>query len=130
MRKVGKEIMLTFKNRHAPGKIDGTEEIEFKVGNWDKAKLFLERLGFVAYREQEKKRHTFKLRNVTIDIDTWPSIPTYLELEGKNKSDIKNVAKLLQFDWSKAVFIDARRIIEDIYHVPVGKMKVFKFISS
>lgn len=127
IRKVGKEITLTLKNRLAPGTIDGTEEIEFGVNDWNKAKLFLERLDLVAYREQEKIRHTFKLKGVTVDIDTWPGIPTWAEIEGRKELDIKMVAKLLGFDWEKAVLIDARRIIEDIYNIPVGKMRIFKF---
>ena len=127
MRKVGEEITITFKNLIAPNTIDGTEEIEFGAGDWDKAKLFLEKVGLTAYREQEKKRHTFKLNDVTADIDTWPGIPTFLELEAKDESAIKKVAEMLGFDWNRAVFLDARRIIEDIYHVPVGQMKVFKF---
>ena len=127
MRKVGKEIKLTFKNRLAPGTIDGTEEIEFSVGDWDQTKTFLERLGLVAYREQEKKRHTFLLGKVTFDIDTWPRIPTFLEIEGPSESLIRKSASLLDLDWSDAVFLDARRIIEDIYHIPVGKLKSFKF---
>lgn len=127
MRKVGKEITLTYKNRLAPDKINGTEEIEFKVGNWTAAQLFLERLGLTAYREQEKKRHTFKLADVVVDIDTWPGIPTFVEIEGKSEKSIKIAARRLGFDWRKAVFLDARRIIEDIYKIPVGKMKKFKF---
>lgn len=130
MRKAGEKIRLTFKERLAPNKIDGTEEIEFSVGDWDKTKLFLERLGLVAYREQEKIRHTFRLGKVNVDIDTWPGIPTFLEIEGKSEASIKKAAALLGFDWNRAVFSDARRIIEDIYNVQVGKMKVFKFANQ
>src|SRR3989338_3793981 len=56
----------------------GVLEIEFKIEEPAKLKAFLEELGLVMDRENEKYRHKFKLNDVVVDIDTWPKVPTYV----------------------------------------------------
>lgn len=119
-------VTLTYKHQEEMS-IDGTTEIEFAISDREKGKQFLEAVGLVAFREQEKKRHTFTLDNVTIDIDTWPSIPAYVELEGVSEADIKQVAEKLGFDWSKAIFENAKIVIEKYYHLPVSTLRFFTF---
>jgi adenylate cyclase, class 2 len=126
IRKSGEEITLTYKE-HRKHTVDGAFEIEFGIDDYKKAELFLETIGWGNGREQQKKRHTFVLDGVTIDIDTWPRIPPYVELEGKNETKLKKVAKKLGFDWKEAEFHNARWVIENVYNIPVGEMKYFTF---
>lgn len=66
--------------------IDGTKEIKFEVRDFDEAKEFMERIGIKHRSYQENKRIQYYLFDgVEIDIDTWPMIPTYLEIEGKSE---------------------------------------------
>ena len=88
IRKTKKETLLTYKHQ-AVDSATGTEEIQFPVPDARVATKFLDRVGLVAYRKQEKKRHTFVLGEVTIDFDTWPKIPTYVELEGASEESLK-----------------------------------------
>jgi adenylate cyclase class 2 len=106
--------------------IDGTEEIEFSIDKPFQLKEFLSHLGLVAFRIQEKKRHTLILDGVTVDIDQWPLIPPYLEIEGKSESEIQAVAEKIGLMWEDALFIDARKIIEG-YGIDVSKFKYFTF---
>ena len=129
LRKSGKNISLSYKY-HRLDTVDGTEEIELKVDDMGKAEEFLERIGLAAERHQQKKRHTFVLGGVIIDIDTWPKIPTYVELEGPSEKDLMRVADELGLDWKDAVFDNARKVIEERYHIPVGNMKWFTFGRS
>lgn len=126
LRKNGSKNLLAYK-QHAEQRIDGTIETEFSISDAESAYQFLEHIGLVAFRIQEKKRHTFELNNVTIDIDTWPKIPTYVELEGESEEELKSLARLLNLDWSTAIFEDARTVIEKYYNIPVGKLRVFTF---
>jgi len=126
LRKSKKGIYLSYKH-HQAERADGTEEIELKIDNLEKAEVFLDRIGLVAYRHQQKKRHSFELDGVTLDIDTWPRIPTYVELEGQSEDALKQVAIKLGFDWGDVVFENARIVIENRYHIPVGNMKWFTF---
>ena len=126
LRKNKNGIVLTFKN-HISETADGTEEIEFQVSDIAKAETFLDRLGLAAYRHQEKLRHTFKLDEVMVDIDTWPKIPTYVELEGPSVESLKSAAEKIGLNWADAVFESARTVIEKRYQIPVGNMKWFTF---
>ncbi len=126
LRKAKNKIFVSYKH-HQKHTATGTYEIEFEVNDFNKAKDFIENLGLIAFRIQEKKRHTFKLQNVILDIDTWPTIPTYLEIEGESEKDLKDIAQKLDLDWKNAVFENAKIVIEKYYKVPVSTYKYFTF---
>lgn len=119
-------VFLAFKHNETDT-ATGTKEIEFKVDDLSKTQQFLEEVGLVAFREQEKKRRTFKLGEVLFDIDTWPQIPTYVELEGPSEEALKDAAKVLGLDWAKAVFESPRFVIEKYYNIPVSTFRYFTF---
>lgn len=126
LRRIGNKIKLSYKE-HRSHTVDGVDEIEFEVDDFKKPELLFEKLGLVAYRHQQKKRHTLQLNDVTFDIDTWPRIPAYVELEGDSEEALKKAALTVGFDWNKAVFHDAAWVIENNYKIPVRSMKWFTF---
>ena len=126
LRKNGDTTLLSYKENKGQT-VDSTIEVEFGVANFEKAQLFFEKIGLVCFRRQQKKRHTFTLGEVTIDIDTWPRIPTYVELEGPSEKALKDMATDLGFDWRDAVTKDARWVIENKYKIPVSTMRWFTF---
>lgn len=126
IRQTKDTVLLAFKD-HGDQTLGATQEIEFAISDAEQVRKFLEAVGLTAFREQEKKRHKFRLGEVTVDIDTWPLVPPYLELEGPSKESLKAAARSLGLDWSKAVFGSARLVIEDHYHVPLSPLKHFTF---
>lgn len=126
LRKTRRAVILSYKH-HQMHTADGTEEIEVTVSDLRKTELVLERIGLTAYRHQQKKRHTFEFDGVTIDIDTWPRVPTYVELEGPSEDALQRVAHSLALDWNTAVFENARVVIEQRYKIPVGRLRWFTF---
>ncbi len=126
LRKVGDKVKLTYKDQKIQT-VDGTFELELTIDDYEKAELFFEKIGLRPFRRQQKKRHTFQLGDVTVDIDTWPRIPTYVELEGPSEDALKDAAKALSLDWKDANFHNARWVIENKYNIPVGKMTWFTF---
>jgi adenylate cyclase class 2 len=126
IRSSQKGTTITYKQNQAQT-IDSATEIEFSTQEPEQVEKFLEHIGLAAFRHQEKRRHTFLLNEVTIDIDTWPKIPTYVEFEGPSEKEIRAVAEMAGFDWTEAVFDDARKIIENRYNIPVGSFKWFTF---
>lgn len=105
----------------------GTTELEFKIEDAQKASKFLQALGLVLYRKQERKRHKLKINGVIIDIDYYPKIPPLVELEGPSEKKLKEVAKLLDLDWKNVVYESSRFIIEKRYDIPVPKLKIYTF---
>ena len=126
IRTTSKGITFTYKHVREQT-ATGTTEIEFKITEPDKVKAFLEAMGLVMDRAQEKVRHKFQLGDVTVDIDTWPKIPTYVELEGPSEDAIKQSAEVLGFDWTKAVFGTAALVIERIYKLPISSYRYYTF---
>ncbi len=126
LRKNRAGIFLTYKYRVVGQKI-GVKEIEFKVDDMEKARSFLEELGLVAYRFQEKKRHSFKLGEVTLDLDTWPKAPTYLEIEGPDEASLKLTAEKLDLDWARRRTESAGYVLEKDYNIPAGHLRYFTF---
>lgn len=126
IRQTSKGIFVTFKHKEVHG-VTGTKEIEFTANDFRKVKDFLQEVGLVFFREQEKRRHKFLLGEVIVDIDTWPNIPTYVELEGPSEEAIKDAAQKLGFDWAKAEFGLAHDVVEGKYKVPVRSFKYFTF---
>jgi adenylate cyclase class 2 len=119
-------ITMTYKH-HEQQSVDGTEEIEICVSDMGQAEKILAKIGLIPVRHQQKYRHKFVIDGVTVDIDTWPKIPTYVELDGPSEESLKNVAVKLGLDWKKVVFEDARMTIENRYGIPLMNKTSFTF---
>ena len=127
LRQMRGQNYVTYKDHGDETVIDRIEEIGFAASDFDKARQFLQAVGLVAFRQQEKRRHMLLLDNATVDIDTWPNIPTYVEIESDAEDKVKKAALDLGFDWSKATFKSARSIIEQDYKIPVSQYRFFTF---
>jgi len=125
LRRYGNITKLTYKEK-PDNTIDGAREIEFEIEDYEKARDLFEKIGFIPFRREQKKRHTFVYKNVTVDIDTWPKVPTYVELEGESEGALKAVAVELGFDWKNVVFDHAGTILEK-YGIPVANLRYFTF---
>lgn len=126
MRQVGSKKILTYKHQRDLNSMN-VKEIELPITDWENTKLFLESVDLIAYRNQEKRRHTFTIDEITFDIDTWPSVPTFLEIEANSEEKVKEYAEKLGFQWKDAVFAGAGHIIEHYYHIPVMSYHTFTF---
>jgi adenylate cyclase, class 2 len=126
VRKSNRGITVSFKHHHSHT-VDGANEAEFSTDDYAGVQSFLEALGFLQRkRHQQKKRHTYVLDGVHVDIDTWPNIPTYVELEGASEESLKQVAEKLGFDWDKADMTSAADIIKS-YGIPVKELSLYTF---
>jgi adenylate cyclase class 2 len=95
---------LTFKGPSVEqaGGILSRREIEFVVEDFDKARDFLEALGYRVVVFYEKFRATYELGTAHIMLDELP-YGHFLEIEGENAEEIRKVANLLGLDWGAMV---------------------------
>ncbi|HSB03475.1 MAG TPA: class IV adenylate cyclase [Anaerolineales bacterium] len=78
------------------------EEIEFVVDDFEKAKQFLEALGYQKLIYYEKYRTTYELNETLIMLDELP-YGSFIEIEGENDRSIRAVADQLNLNWEAAV---------------------------
>ena len=126
LRTNGSKTTLTVKEINSD-KIDGTKELEVKVDDFDETDAILTKIGIKARNFQENRRHQFFYKGVEIDIDSWPLIPTYLEVEGDNEEIIKEVCKDLNLDYEKSTTMDVVDIYKKVYGIEILTMKELKF---
>lgn len=102
LRDKGDKITLSFKQRFGTSEAGdaGMDEVEIVVDDFENTSNILSKIGMVVKFDQEKRRVHYKLDGVEVDIDTYPLIPTLLEIEGKNWDEVKNTAKKLGLEWS------------------------------
>ena len=127
LRTNGKVSTLTIKEITDNKVIDGTNELEIEVSDFEKINEILKHLGYVYRNYQENKRITYTLDGVEIDIDSWPMIPTYVEIEGKSKEDVEKIIDKLNLPKEKITFLDVTGIYNDIYNIDVLSKKNLTF---
>ena len=86
-------------------------ETEIDVPSIKEANNLLEALGYSYKSYQEKERITYILDGYEIDIDTWPGIPTYFEVEGESEEDLENILNKLGYSMKDTISCTA----DDVY---------------
>ena len=121
LRTNGEKTTLTIKNL-VSSSIDGTQELEVSVDDFEKTNLILNELGYQAKGYQENRRIQYTLDGVEIDIDYWPRIPTYLEIEGPSEEAVYAVLDKLGFSKEdsstrdvEGIYLDYGYRLSDIY---------------
>ena len=96
------KITLSYK-RTIDRTLHGTKEISLDVSDFETmCNLFLA-IGLESKSYQETKREKWEMDDVEITIDTWPWIPTFVELESLSEEKLKAAARKIGFDWSDAM---------------------------
>lgn len=76
---------------------DETEQIKFKASRRKEAIDLLGRLGFKPKAELKGRRISFELEGIDIDIDVFPEIPPFVEIDlGINETPLEDFLKTLQ----------------------------------
>ena len=103
VRDEGSRVTMSFKQM-SDRSVHGTKEITIVVDDFDKSCEFLENIGLRIKSYQETKRESWRLKDVDITIDTWPWIPTFVELEGPTEEAVRNTAQILGLDWKIGLY--------------------------
>ncbi|ELP66920.1 adenylate cyclase [Streptomyces turgidiscabies Car8] len=117
LRDEGTRSTLTLKHVTDATRIDGTTEIETEVGDLHAMAEILHGLGLREVRYQENYREEWRLGEVVFDFDTWPDLPTFVEIEGPDEASVRQAAALLDLDYSTARFGS----VDEIYRTESGR---------
>jgi adenylate cyclase class 2 len=108
--------ILTFKRWEKEG-IDGMKEMEIAVSSFEETERLLLAIGMKVKSTQEKKRELWRWHDVELMIDTWPWIPTFLEIEGGSEDEVRRAAAFLALPWDGALFGGVSRIYKEYFDV-------------
>jgi adenylate cyclase, class 2 len=97
-------------------RIHDQKEIQVTVDDFKKTTALLEAIGCEKRIFQESKRELWHLGGTEITIDTWPCIKPFIEIEGMSERVVRKVAKILELDYTKAVFGS----VGMVYHAKFG----------
>lgn len=133
VRDEGNRIVLTYKNHHN-NTLTGTEEINVEVSNYDDTIAILKACGMHAKSDEDSYRESWELDGVAIDIDTWPWIPSYVEIEGATPEAVETVAARLGFNMKDAVIGSVDEVYKLYYDVTSEDINFglpeFKFVDA
>ncbi|MEV0761706.1 class IV adenylate cyclase [Nocardia sp. NPDC050435] len=117
LRNEGTHSTLTLKQVTDATSINGTTEIETTVGDLQAMAEILLKLGLHQVRYQENYREEWQLDEVVFDLDTWPGLPTFLEIEGPSETSVRNAASRVGLDYTDARFGS----VDEVYKTEAGR---------
>ena len=116
VRDEGDRVVLTYKNQRNHT-ITGTEEINVEVSDYSDTIAILKACGLHTKSIEDTYRESWKLGDVEIDIDTWPWIPSFVEIEGQTPKAVKTTSEQLGFDMKDAIIGSVDEIYKLYYDV-------------
>lgn len=99
VRDEGDKVTLAYKQL-TDRTIEGTKEVQVVVDDFQGTAAFLKAIGLNQENFQETKRESWKLDGVEIELDEWPWIKPFVELEGQSEEQLRLVATKLGLDWA------------------------------
>lgn len=111
-------------------RIDGTNELEIVVSDFDETNRILQKLGYSPRTFQENFRIEYSLNGVNFDIDKWPQIPPYMEIEGFSEQAVLDAIDMLDIPHEKFITKDVDSIYRDVYGITLDEIITLKFSTD
>lgn len=110
----GGKVEITWKsNRTFQGATSKHEEICISVSDHEKTCELFEAIGLQRYAHQEKDRISWTFKDWRFDLDCYPDVEPYLEIEGKSEEHVQEAISILSLGEKKATPEGERKVIED-----------------
>ncbi len=100
-----------------------SKEVNIDVSDFNNAKLILEAIGLVHYAHQEKDRVSFTYKDWIFDLDQYPKMPAYLEIEGSSEEHVGEAIKLLDLVEYEALSQGETKLIRERYGLDWNDMR-------
>jgi len=118
------KVEVTWKG---PYKIVGNshqnKEINLMVGDHEKMKELFESIGLIDYAHQEKKRTSWRLGDVQFDLDIYPNMIPFLEIEAGSEEEINKIISELDLESHETWNDGERTLIEQKYKLNWSDMR-------
>lgn len=108
--------------------IQNVEEYEAVIEDADEIIDILKQFGIIHRNYQEKYRVSYRLGDIKIEVDSWPLIPPYIEIEAPTEEELQFV-----LDKMKSVLVDNKIVscntadIYELYGLDIYQYAELKF---
>lgn len=128
LRKSNDKIELTVKHilNKKKNNYQDVVESEIEVSSLEEANYLLESMGICKRNYQEKIRYSYTYKDAQIEIDIWPMLEPYLEIECDNDKTIKEILEKLNLKENEIVSTNT----ESLYkrkNIDMLKISTLKF---
>lgn len=115
LRKSNDKVELTVKHIYEKNndKIQKVKEFEIKVSDLEETNKLLEELGLVRRNYQEKIRYSYVYNSAEIELDIWPNLEPYMEIECDDEEVINEIITLLKFKDKRIVSMNTEGLYKE-----------------
>lgn len=128
LRQSNNKVTLTSKHILEKNKsnIQNVLETEIEVSSLEETNLLLESLGIAKRSYQEKIRYSYTYKSAEIEIDIWPLLKPYMEIECEDENVIDEILDLLEIKDMEIVSLNTEQLYKRI-NIDVHSMSKLKF---
>jgi adenylate cyclase class 2 len=112
----GKSI-LTLKSPTGSNGVDAFAEVAIEVGDEESTLALFIHLGYEVRRYQESYREQWRWGSIVFDLDEWPGLPPFLEVEAEDAEGVAKGAEYLGLSMDTAEFDN----VSDTYQKHAGR---------
>lgn len=116
VRDEGDKVTLSYKQLN-DRTLHGTKEVTVVVDDFQSTCDLLGAIGMKRRAYQETKRESWKLGDIEIELDTWPWIPSFVEIESSDEQHLKEAAEKLDLDYGEALHGSVETAYMAVYDV-------------
>ncbi len=114
LRKEGKKSFLAIKVRGKKNvRFDVKRETEVLVSDFISTRRIIETVGFKVTRERQKIREEYVGRGIKIEIDKYPKLEPYVEIEGRNTKMVLNFLSAFGYSLKNTTSKTATEILKE-----------------
>lgn len=128
LRESNNKIELTTKHilEKQNDKFQNVIETEIEVSSLEETNRLLENIGIARRSYQEKIRYSYEYKTAEIEIDIWPKLQPYMEIECDDEETINEIIEKLNLKSNEVVSLNTEQLYKRI-GVDVHSMSELKF---
>jgi adenylate cyclase, class 2 len=112
LRKKDEKVILTYKKLISQDEAKIMDENEFEIPDLDLMKKIFKEIGLFPLYEFKKHRTTYKLDRIHFEIDKYPDIPVFLEIEAPDLEEIDEMVSKLGFSKEEVSSYSIKEVLE------------------
>ncbi|WP_405561935.1 CYTH domain-containing protein [Streptomyces sp. NBC_01180] len=125
LRDTGPDVTLCVKQISTDA-VDGTHETEVTVSSFEETDALLRLAGLAPRSYQENRRTSYTLGSVRLEVDEWPRIPPYLEIEADDESQVWDTAAALGIDRERLTSVNTTKVY-GLYGIDLDSIADLRF---